>query len=191
MPLRGKGLPFVTGWPVDKLLKGAGAGADPTEIDVPATPTVVRKTADGTVNNSVVLQNDNHLLLSVGANEVWLVEIFLLAQALSNTPDYKFGWAYPTGCVIYWGSIATGDYNGLTTIGWTDNVTGRSKSALTRESGTLGIASFNGTEGIALRAIIVNGTTAGIANLQWAQNTATVTDTKVLANSCLVAHKLA
>ena len=37
MPLRGKGLPFVTGWTADKLLKGAGVGADPTETDVPTT----------------------------------------------------------------------------------------------------------------------------------------------------------
>ena len=32
---------------------------------------ITYKTADQTVNNSAVLQNDDHLLLAVGANEVW------------------------------------------------------------------------------------------------------------------------
>ena len=53
--------------------------------------TVVRKTADETVNNSNALQNDNHLLLALAANEVWQVELTLLLLSTSTTPDFLFG----------------------------------------------------------------------------------------------------
>ena len=61
-------------WTEGKLKRGAGDGVDPTEIDVPAAATTVYKTADEIVNNSTTLQNDDHLLLALGANEVWRLE---------------------------------------------------------------------------------------------------------------------
>ena len=41
-----------------------------------------------------------------------------------------------------------------------------------------------------LWAVIVNGATAGNVQLQWSQKIAEATDTKILANSFIMAHKL-
>ena len=43
---------------------------------------------------------------------------------------------------------------------------------------------------IVINAVVINGATAGNVQLQWAQNTAEVSNTKVLANSCICAVKL-
>lgn len=48
-------------WTADKLLKGAGAGADPTEIDVPAGPTLALQ-ANDTLRNS----NDTERTVAAG-----------------------------------------------------------------------------------------------------------------------------
>ena len=154
-------------------------------------PTIVPKTADETVNNSAVLQNDDHLLLAIAANEVWLVEVTLLIQGASANADFKCGWAYPTGCTIKWGHLAK-DTAAASGSGFMP-----SGGALTTpiviatETSVLVTGLANIICGAVYRAIVINGATAGTLNLQWAQNTATAEDTKVLANSCLIAHKLA
>ena len=102
---------------------------------VPGVMSPVRKTADETVNNSTTLQNDDHLQLALAANDIYLVELFLLQQSPSLNSDFKCGWSYPAACTI-------------------------------------------------------NGANAGTLIFQWAQNTATVEDTKVLTNSYLIACKL-
>ena len=177
-------------WTVNKLLKGAGIGADPTEIDVPAGPTVVRKTADEIVNNSTTLQNDDHLFITLGANEVWLLQLFLLLISPTTTPHHKFGFAYPSGCTMSWGDIrgstTAGTYGRWITAGE------QTIDGLLLETGLAYATPYAGatTYGLLIDCIVKNGSTAGTLNLQWAQVTATAEDTKVLANSCLVAHKL-
>ena len=47
-----QGKKAIAGWTVDKLLKGAGAGADPTEIDVPSG-TYGYYTGDSSVNRAI------------------------------------------------------------------------------------------------------------------------------------------
>lgn len=54
--------------------------------DITSGPTLVRKTADQTVNNSTTLVNDNHLSLAVGANEVWAIFLCLRISQTSGTP---------------------------------------------------------------------------------------------------------
>ena len=180
-----------TTWTVNKLLEGAGIGVDPTEIDVPAGPTIVSKTADEIVNNSTTLQNDDHLLLAIGANEVWLIDFYLLCNATSSaTPDIKFGWAYPTGCSIRWGPAGAGNNTLTTTWGFT-NTAGYSNSFSETGVSYQGLAYPPNDQGaIHLIALVINGGTAGNVNLQWAQSTATVEDIKVQTNSCLIAHKI-
>ena len=180
-----------TTWTADKLLKGAGVGVDPTEINVPAGPTIVRKIVDEIVNNSITLQNDDHLLLAIGANEVWLIDFYLLCNATSSTtPDIKFGWAYPTGCSIRWGPAGAGDSTAEETWGFT-NTAGYSNSFSETGVNYHGLAYSPSYQGaIHLIALVINGGTAGNVNLQWAQYTATVEDIKVQTNSCLIAHKI-
>ena len=151
---------------------------------------IVRKTADETVNNSNTLQNDDHLLIAIGANEVWLVELFLLQQSVSVNSDFKMGWSYPTGCSIKWGSDQV-NIGGARVHPWLSVESSNIPEAIKIETDSLSVGTSNLIQGIRVTAIVINGATAGNLNLQWAQNTATAEDTKVLTNSCLIAFKLA
>jgi hypothetical protein len=145
-------------------------------------PTIVRKTADETVNNSTVLQNDDHLLLAIAANEVWLVVFYLnLLQGNSTTPLYKFAVTVPDGATLIFGGPMETTTTGVA------NVTGTTTSggALTQRTAA------NAIDALMLFAIVTNGATAGNIQLQWAQAITQAVDTKVLANSCLIAFKLA
>ena len=164
-----------TTWTLDKLLKGAGAGADPTEIDVPAGATTVRKTADETVNNSATLQNDDHLFFAVAANEIWAIQLIFAYYISESGSGIKFGWAVPTGATMMWASQIIGE---TTTLNTEANTTGLSPSS----SITCLVRVFG---------VVVAAATAGNVNLQWAQSTAGVRDTTVKANSYLIGHKLA
>ena len=159
----------------DKLLKGAGAGADPTEIDVPAGATIVYKTADETVNNSTTLQNDDHLLLSAGANETWFLEFFLLNSSATTTPGIKLCIIAPSGADGKWMALRQTNIVMAESIG----------NAIGLGSPPLAYIPFW------LSAVVRIGATAGNIQLQWAQSTATAEDTKLLMGSCLIAHKIA
>lgn len=159
------------------FLKTQGASANPI-WDAATTITTVRKTADETVNNSVTLQNDDALLLALAANETWYF-IAVLSQIGNNTADFKFAFTVPTGATLNWGCV--GKINTAGTAGPCDSIT------------TSGTADDNDgatdARRVTLRGVVVNGGTAGNLQLQWAQSTATVVDTKVLTNSYLEAHK--
>lgn len=157
-------------WTADKLLKGAGVGADPTEIDVPAGATIVRKTADETVKNSTTLQNDDELYLPIGANEVWIFRCYFLHYS-QGTPDIKFAWAIPTGATGLWQT----ENNVATIMSLNTQMVQAGQGADT-------LSSFWG--------YIENGANAGNLQLQWAQNTAHASDTKVLDNSVIQAWKI-
>lgn len=152
-------------------------------------PTIIRKTADETVNNSSTLQDDDELFLPVAENEIWLAQWFLLLNAASDTPDYKFGMSGPTGATMRWGVGSTQSTSGVA-FSWFSTATG-SPLGLAAISDTLTTGGTTVVSGIFLPAIIVVGGTAGDVKLRWAQNTPTAVNTKVLTNSCLIAHQLA
>ncbi|GAH91532.1 unnamed protein product [marine sediment metagenome] len=161
----------------------------PAPVDPPALgPTIVRKAADETVNNSNILQNDDHLLMALGANEVWQIDIFILCQG-NTAADIQFGFSYPVGCLIKWGFVGAGKSNVVGTWGYTIETTAdpiKIEDAILKK----GITPFVNS-GCRFSLIVINGANAGNINLQWAQDTATVGDTTVLENSCLIAHQLA
>lgn len=172
---------------LNKLLKGAGAGADPTEIDVPTGATtfaaltdvkVIRKTADETVNNSVALQNDDALLFAVEANSVW--EFIVILQFTSgSTPNLKVAIVVPAAAsfiAIKYGYSSTAVGIGFMVVSGTGTRFDGGEAALQEAT---------------LVGVITNGANAGNFQIQWAQNTAEVSDTKVRTNSCIIAHKLA
>jgi len=163
-----------------------GVGGVPAEGA--AGPTIVRKTADKTLNNVAVLENDNHLLMAIGANEVWQIDIFILCMG-NATADIQFGFSYPVDCLIYWGLVGAGDTTHMKTWG----------HSATSDTPSLKVQTENQVEGIhatlktgyRLSLIVISGANAGNINLQWAQAAAQVGDTIVYENSCIVAHQLA
>lgn len=151
---------------------------------------VVRKTADKTLNNVNVLENDDHLLMAVGANEVWQIDIFILFYG-EPTADIKLGFSYPVDCLLRWGFPS---HSGDIFLGiWGYNPPGDAPYLKVQDQ-TLTTATGNDSThptGGHLSIILINGANAGNVNLQWAQVKATVGDTVVLENSCIIAHKLA
>ena len=134
--------------------------------------TIVRKSADQTVNNSITLVDDDELLFAVGANEVWDVWLFLRLIS-DSTPDLKFAFTVPpSGTIIILVAYA---------------------SLQPQTDGTTAVvlSTSGAAQQYLLHCQYVGGATAGNVQFQWAQNTADASDTKVLANSSIIAHKLA
>ena len=157
---------------IDVTIASSGGGSGPT---------IVRKTANETVNNSSVLQNDDHLLKALAANEVWLFEAVLWYTS-GATPDIKLAWTVPAGATLAWSTL-----NGVNAAGasW-EGGAAESTSGTARD-----FASGAGTRLTHVVGYVANGATAGNLQLQWAQNTANASDTIMLANSILRATLLA
>lgn len=141
-------------------LKWASVGVPPTFLD---------KTSDETLNNNDSLQDDNDLTFSVTANKNYAVWGTLLIDS-GTTPDFKHQWSLPAS--------ATADMTSSTAV---DDVLPFNESdpgfATGGGAGTPTPLTFTGT-------ITVQGN-AGTAVIQWAQNTADGSDTKVLEGSWL------
>ncbi len=137
----------------------------------------VRKTADEIVNNSNVLQNDNELLFPVGVNECWEFVLQLIWDT-SAVADIKYAFVVPAGGIIR-GMYAWvvggsgGEPVDLALTPFTQNGSGVGTAYVSRCYGWY-----------------IGGANAGNVQLQWAQNTAEASNTKVLTNSLIVAHKL-
>jgi hypothetical protein len=139
----------------------------------------VLKTADETVNNSDVLQDDDALFFSVGANEVWMF-FALLKVYVDADNDIKFAFTVPSGGAINAYSVGRMVQAGSALQAWVAAATAFSELTATDRTNA---ATF-------LYGIYVGGAAAGNVRLQWAQQNASALDTKVLANSCLVAFKV-
>jgi hypothetical protein len=134
------------------------------------------KTADEIVNNSAVLQDDDHLTLYMGANETWLIELKLFYES-STTADLQIAFSVPTDATLkgrmVGSELAAGTY--------TDDFTNAriyNGAGATVESMVTGNFIYRG------------GANAGYLTLQWAQNTAEASDTKVLAGSMMILRRI-
>lgn len=132
----------------------------------------VAKTANEIVNNSNVLQDDDELYFSVGANETWAFRFVVQANS-GTTPDLRFAVTAPSGATCRVGFI---DPEGATSNGQygcgvsTGVVPGNAAVDMYEITGT-----------------IQNGATPGVVHLQWAQFTANASNTTIYAGSYLVA----
>ena len=167
-----------TTWTADKLLKGAGAGVNPTEIDVPSGgATIVRKITDETVNGVFPLQNDDELYFAVAANETW--QFFLCIRATRQSggaQTTRFAFSVPSGGSISkaytWGKDpTTGD--GTASESWTGSTVAQIE--------LLGFYLY------------IGGANAGNVQFQFSINSVSpeAYDHTVKANSFILAHKLA
>ncbi len=137
-------------------------------------PILVAKTLDETVNNTATLQADNELFLPVAANATYQVEAQFLF--LSNaTADWKMGWSFPTGLTM---SYSTLGFNASDVFGNTHV----DQTTVPGYNGG-GHGAIGGYDTVQLLGTVKVSSTAGNLALQWAQNTATVTNTTVKADS--------
>jgi hypothetical protein len=143
-----------------------------------ANPYYIIKTADESLTSSAALQNDDHLLLALAANEIWAVEFFFVAFSTSATPNLKFDFTVPAGAV------------GAYTVTYTSTAA-VATIAQGRAFGTATavLVGANTYLPIVVRLYVINGATPGNLQLRWAQNTSTGTATLVKQGSYLRAIK--
>ena len=134
-------------------------------------PLLKFKSADETVNNSTAMQDDDDLNFTVGANEIWAVKMHLRINSAAAA-DLKLLFTLPTDGAI------TGTKHSMAEVTEIDFSAAH-------------VIGTDGTNiGVIFHLIFRNGANAGTVQLQWAQNTADVSDTTVLTGSYLIAHRL-
>lgn len=137
------------------------------------------KTVSESVNNSTTLQNDDDFTFSIGASEVWLVKIRASAS-LPPASDFKFSFAGPVGMV----------FTALLFL-YTGSAMSVAKSPVRDAQGNATAQVYAATQvALEIWATIINSTTAGTVNFQFAQNTAVVEDTTLQQDSHMVATKV-
>lgn len=128
----------------------------------------VRKSADESVTNSSVLQDDDELTIDVPANSSWVVRVVLFAlAAASNTPDIQFQLTGPSGAAAVIGKH--GLDTGATSTAGTPRYTGAQSFSSNATNGLMTSATM-----IVIEGTVTIGATSGAVTLQWAQSSATV-----------------
>ena len=122
----------------------------------------VRKTVAESRTSNATLTNDNAFLFTIGANEIWIMDITAYMSAWSAVPDMQVAINGPVGMVpIVHADIVDVSSN-------TEQATGYAATL------AAAIALINGKVGdksLRVHALIRNGANAGTVNFQWAQNT--------------------
>lgn len=133
------------------------------------------KATNETVNNSTTYQNDNDLHFPIEADQTTIVSYSLFVFG-NSTADIKFQVTGPSGSTVVGSVHAARSSDTVMTVSSLPAIVGASTAG--------------GAQLCTLKATIINGATAGTVNLQWAQNTATVADTQLLAGSSLHAFRV-
>lgn len=176
-------------WAFQESVESSELNAELRDALTVATHLLGRKSADQIVNNSSTLVNVTDLSFTVAVNEIWHVQAWLLCDS-NGTADIKFGWTLPASATIFWGPIAGGD--GTNIEAWHSTAISTSPVGLvTTANDTYGSPASATIFGVALSGIVAVAGTAGTVQLQYAQNTPTVVDTKIKINSCLLGTRIA
>jgi hypothetical protein len=140
-----------------------------------------RKAADETVNNSDTFQDDDTLQFDTVAGQQWEVIAVLGVSQASATPKIKIRW-FPSTGTLYEGSwyMAGEDDDGADTV----------SAGFALNTGPMVIQTAAcSAVGVMIRTTLSTVPTGTVA-LQWAQNTADASDTKVLTGSWLYARRI-
>lgn len=158
-------------------------GVEPLQAEVlEALITEVRplgavKSADQTVNSSTTLTNVTGMSVSVEANAVYLADFDLYYNS-GATPDIKFGLTLPTGATGSWGGIGYDFTPTLLAFGPIDIGTALAFGGLAADRSAL------------IRAAITISSTAGTAQLQFAQSTSDAGNTTIRAGSRMLLRRI-
>jgi hypothetical protein len=160
-----------------------------TELDVEKfVPEFARKTSNQTVNNSGTLADDTQLFVAVAANAVYQVDAYLIYTSSVNA-DILFGWTGPSGATFDW---VTGGFATSVGASASDGVIRRQNLSLAQSQAVGGVGTAGSDDRVAMPSgVLVTSTTAGNLTLQWAQGSPEVSDTILLANSVLIAQRIA
>ncbi len=130
----------------------------------------VVKKVDEIVSNSTTMQDDDELKVTLNINKAYGYILFLTYSLLAAS-DFKYDFAVPSGAII---NLPNSGYAAETAKASTDATTDMIHVSTSAEKTCL------------VMGRIVMSSTAGDVQFRWAQNTAVVENTKVLAGSMLI-----
>lgn len=131
------------------------------------------KTSDQTITTSTTLTNATELLFAGVVNAVYSVFLLFRFNAHAD-PDLKWAFSVPSGATI------------VSRPAWELPYEARDATSAKSETDAPGVDAT-----IILHFLVVMSTNAGNIQFQFAQNASSAEDTKVLADSFIIAHKLA
>lgn len=134
----------------------------------------VRKSANESLVNSTILQNDDHLKLSLAANKTYIVDGVLFASSTSATPDIMISFFGQTDVKIR--------------IGYTNDV-----NEMVLNSGVTSsriVLPANTPTSIHIKGTVKTEGTSGDFQLKWAQSTSNSNPTTVMEGSYLKAEEI-
>ena len=141
--------------------------------------------SEQTVNNTATLTTLTDFTYALVANATYVAE-FVLIYLSGTTPDVKFKWdiSSVSGCTIEWGQTGASAINAAAPSGGAAITTYNSMHDVSQTMALAGQGTGADNKVVVpVFATIHNSTTAGNLNLQWAQNTADASDTKLLVGS--------
>lgn len=142
---------------------------------------IVRKPSDESVTSSTVLQNDDHLALTIAANEVWHTRWGLWVSGGASVSNITVAFTFPASCVVAISTVCYSTSGTVQNFRWTGSSSPVQNNLLVTSTG----------EFFVLEGVVQNAGNAGTFQLQWAQATSNGTALVMEANSTLWAVKLA
>jgi len=135
------------------------------------------KAAAETIDNSDTLQDDNDFTFSIGASEVWLVEMGLLVTG-TTVADFKATWSLPSGASMLMFMVLQDT-----------SVQSEAEGTTPGTAFAIGLATSNAAM-VHVMATLRNAGTVGPATFQWAQNTQEATNLTLGIDSLMTAHRV-
>lgn len=147
----------------------------------------VLKSADESVTSSTALQNDNHLLYTIGAVGTYVADLYLFGTSAANAAgDLNVGFSFPTGTLHY---SATG--LGLTLASGNDGtVTPPGLLSATSGTSVLGVGLSTSTLFVWVHAILT-ATATGTLQFMWCQNSSNASASTLKAGSHMTVRQVA
>jgi hypothetical protein len=136
------------------------------------------KSADELLAANTTLQNDDHLLFAMTANDVWTINVGLHLIDASGNANFKVAFTIPSGSMmltVTWRDTG----NAITQFNWT--VSGTSQT----------LRAVSGGQYCNIAGTVTNGATPGNFQMQWAQATSDAGNTTVKKGSSITGIKLA
>jgi hypothetical protein len=166
-------MPSIPTWGVGQVLTAA-------DVNNWLVPLAAVKTADQSVTSSVILVNDNELVVTLAASCTYDFQCYLDYEGAAGAGNgIQWTWNGPAGYALRYQGI----YNNTAATPILTSHTGSfSASAGSGGAGVLQGASMFGT--------VVTAATAGTLTLQWAQATSSATATIVHAQSYMKLQRI-
>lgn len=136
------------------------------------------KPVDEIVNNSIVLQDDDHIFFTVDANSTYSfrLDLWVFAPSAGSGGDFDSNWSLPSGATGRTVSQSIQAQFPQNTVNMTtERIRGGTTGSTAQYAQIFGVVTV--------------GSTPGIAQFRWAQGTADTVDTKVLAGTTLTVWK--